>query len=184
MIRNRGNHSFSIFSDNSYFDLPQQLVVAPGLYEELLNGEQPYDSFVQDVRVRSFQSHTYTYFQHKLAGFYLKYKTGLFYFHKKMTSGLELNQENQEQRYAGEAFMNHLRMDEFRLYVEPAINYKNYRWDIQATLPVSMYSTHLDYRLPIDKRLRKTEILPTPFLHLKYAIDASWEVKAFSSLTY
>jgi hypothetical protein len=77
LIRNYGKNVFRICSLNKYSNLPQHLTITPGQYPDWLNGGNEYDFMQQDLRLRSFVSHTYSSFQHKLLGMYIDYKAGL-----------------------------------------------------------------------------------------------------------
>lgn len=64
LIRNLNNHrSFSIYSLTTYHFLPGQLLLLDGSIEHL------------DIGL--LDSHSYTYFQHRLGWFYLNYKAGI-----------------------------------------------------------------------------------------------------------
>ncbi|NDV57500.1 carboxypeptidase-like regulatory domain-containing protein [Bacteroides sp. 519] len=184
LIRKVYQHSYSIYSDNSYFDLPQSMTVSPGLYAELLNGNEPYTSFHQLARLRSFQSHTYSYFQHKVAGFYLKYNVGLLHLYQKMNSGVELTENNGIQTTASNEFRNNLSFNQTQIYFEPTFNYKNYRWGIQFRLPLSAYLTKLETKIPINASVGNHKFLPQPSLNIKYDINAFWTISGLSSYAY
>lgn len=62
LIKNRNNNTLSIYSVNTYMELPQFMTVAPGPFEELLNDGKAYGTLKQAALLSSFQSNNYTFF--------------------------------------------------------------------------------------------------------------------------
>jgi hypothetical protein len=184
LIRKLRKYSYSIYSDNSYFDLPQEMSVSPGLYQELLNGDKSYLSFRQIARLRSFQSHTYSYFQHKIAGFYIKYNVGILHLNQKMYSALELVDETYMPFIPGNNYQNDLNFRQTQLYFEPVFNYKNYRWDIQFHIPLSLHTAKLKVAVPAMVSLDKQRCLISPSTNIKYDINAYWTVSGMSNYSH
>lgn len=172
LIRNLGQKTFSVYSNNAYSDLPQVLTVAPGINEELLNGGEAYDCLRQEARLRAFTSDTYTYLQHKLAGFYMRYRVGFRYVDKRMTSSLYA-----DDAVRGDDFRNDVRFRNARFYAEPGISFKSAFWNFQFRVPV--YFSHYYLRNKSDVQ-RKERLLPSPRLNVKYELNSFWNV-AFSS---
>lgn len=180
IIKNIGQRSFSFYTSNAYSDLPQYLTVTPGLYEDMLNGGMGYGLLRQDARLTALQSHTYTYFQHRLAGFYLKYKAGFEYTNHHLTSSLTTDGIP----FADLSFANDLRLQVVRPYIEPSLNFKNNSWDMQFTLPLSLYTTRLHYKRPQTERLRHPYFMPAPRLNVKRELTAYWKVVFNASYQY
>ncbi|MBR8708197.1 TonB-dependent receptor [Bacteroides pyogenes] len=178
LVKNTRRHSFSIYSANSYRDLPQHFTVEPGLYEELLNQNNPYGKFAQDARLQSFQSDAYTYFQHKIAGWYLKYKAGISYARKKMSSALSINDTP-----AGDEYHNDLTLKTLHAYIEPRLNFKNDFWDVQFSIPLSFYHAGLRTERPQSEQSRKNLFLPAPSLNVKYEFSPYLTLIGRSSLS-
>lgn len=179
LIKNRDNHTLSIYSVNTYMELPQFMTVAPGLFEGLLNDGKAYETFKQAAHLEAFQSNNYTYFQHKLAGFYLKYKAGIKYGHKRMTSAMYADYiPIQEQTYT-----NDVQMESCRLYVEPSLNYKNSFWNIQASIPFSFLYQNLKYKEPETENLSAHRFMPMPELNIRYEMNAYWNGTILSSFS-
>lgn len=180
LIKNMRKNALSIYSCNTYTELPQYMTVTPGLYEELLSGGTSYNSFRQMARLSAFQSDTYTYFQHKLAGFYLKYKTGVMYKNKLLTSDIYTDNRPVEDP----SFANDLRMESVKLYIEPSFNYKNSFWNIQASIPLSFLRLNLKYKEPEAKKVVEKRLIPMPEVNIRYEIDAYWTATLLSSFSY
>ena len=180
LIRNRGIRSFSLCSANAYSELPQRLLVTPGPYEDLLNGGQGYGVLEQSALLRAFTSDWETYFQHRVAGFYLKYRTGVSYANRSLQSGLAADGlPVSRQEYA-----NHLRLQTVEAYVEPSLNLKREYWDVQLRVPLAWQFALLEMRLPQSLSQRTHRLMPTPSLQVKHRLSAMWEINLSSSLTF
>ncbi|MDO5421841.1 MAG: carboxypeptidase-like regulatory domain-containing protein [Bacteroides sp.] len=179
LIKNRSNNALSIYSVNAYMELPQFMTVSPGPFEGLLNDGKAYGILKQAAHLETFQSNNYTYFQHKLAGFYLKYKAGIKYSQKRMTSAMYTDHiPIQEQN-----FTNDLQMKSCRLYVEPSLNYKNSFWNIQASIPFAFLYQHLKYKKPEADNLSAQHFMPMPELNIRYEMNAHWNGTILSSFS-
>lgn len=178
-IKNRNNHTLSIYSVNTYRELPQFMTVAPGPFEELLNDGKAYGTFRQAAHLKAFQSNNYTYFQHKLAGFYLKYRAGIKYSDKRMTSAMYADHAPIQDQH----FINDVRMENYRLYVEPSLNYKNSYWNIQANIPFSYLYQNLEYKKPETGNVSAHRFMPMPELNVRYEMNAYWNGTLLSSFS-
>lgn len=180
LIKNMGKRVLSIHSTNIYTELPQIMTVAPGPFEELLNNGEAYNLLKQEAFLRAFQSNTYTYFQHKIAGFYLKYKVGFKYNNKQMTSAIYTDSSPAKEKN----LFNYLIMNTIKLYAEPSLNYKNSFWDIQASVPFSLLYMNLRYRSPEIRKTDEKRIMPMPELNIKHEMNAYWNATLLSSYSY
>ena len=180
LIRNRGIRSFSLCSANAYSELPQRLLVTPGPYEDLLNGGQGYGVLEQSALLRAFTSDWETYFQHRVAGFYLKYRAGVSYANRSLQSGLAAD----GLPVSGQEYANHLRLQTVEAYVEPSLNLKREYWDVQLRVPLAWQFALLEMRLPQSLSQRTHRLMPTPSLQVKHRLSAMWEINLSSSLTF
>ncbi len=180
LVNNFRKFSFSCYSNNSYTELPQHMMVSPGLYESLLNDGQPYDALRQDALLRAFKSDSYTYFQHKLWGIYLKYKAGIIYENRQLQSQLY----TEEQPVEKTNYSNNIRLETIEAYIEPSINLKTSDWDFQFRLPLTYHYSSLNNTLPQANHQSKHILLPNPVLNVKYNLNAYWSVSAASSFNF
>jgi hypothetical protein len=179
LVRNFGNRSFSLYSANSYSDLPQRMTVYPGMYDALLNGGEPYAALSQEARSRDFHSSTYTYFQHRLAGWFVRYRAGVEYGWTRMTSRLTAD----DRPVDGERYGNDLRLNTANLYLEPSVTYKTATWNLSFALPISYYHSGLDIDIPIREKLTLDRFIPSPRLDVRYVPSGMWELNASSTYT-
>lgn len=180
LIRNSGNHTLSFYSANSYTELPQNLTVMPGPYADWLNAGNDYEVLQQTALLRAFHSHTYTYFQHRLAGLYLKYRAGVNYQNRSLQSDVATDGTLLDDQ----AYTNHLRLQAVEGYLEPSLNLKQAIWQIEFRLPLTYHYSTLHSRLPAPLRLHSHKFMPKPSLRFKYALTGKWELSGSSYLSF
>lgn len=180
LIKSNKRHSVSFYSNNSYTELPQYMTVSPGLYEELLTGGQPYSCFQQNALLRTFKSDSYTYFQHKIGTFYLKYRAGIIYENRYLQSLLYTDTHLVDNK----DYSNKVRLETVETYIEPSLNLKTAYWDLQFRFPLTYHYSKLKNTLPHLNTESKHKLLPTPSLNLKYNLNAYWNISATSTLGF
>lgn len=180
LIKNYKRYSLSVYSNNSYTELPQYMSVSPGYYEELLNDGQPYECMRQEALLRAFKSDIYTYFQHKVGGMYLKYRAGVIYENRYLQSKLYTD----EHPLANTDYANNVRLENIEAYIEPSLNLKTTYGELQFRLPLTYHHSLLRNKLPQTERHSKHCLLPTPSLNWKYNLNAYWNINNTSTLTF
>ena len=180
LIRNYGGSTFSLQTAAAYSELPQRLTATPGPYADLLNGGQAYELLTQEAKLNSFRAYASTYFQHRVAGIYLKYRAGASYGNRLLTSGILTD----ETPLTAPEYANHLRLQTVEAYVEPSLNLKREFWDVQFRLPLTWEMSLLDGRLPQATHQRMHKFMPTPSLNVKYDLTAFWEATLASSVGF
>ena len=179
-IKSYGKHSVSFYSNNSYTELTQYMTVNPGPYEELLTEGQAYECLRQDVLLKTFKSNSYTYFQHKIGTFYLKYRAGLVYENRYLQSLLYADSRIMD----NEGFSNKVRLETVETYIEPSLNLRTDYWDFQFRLPLAYHYSRLKNTLPQLNEKCKHNVLLTPSLNLKYNLNAFWNVGITSTFGF
>ena len=134
----------------------------------------------QSALLRAFTSDWETYFQHRVAGFYLKYRAGVSYANRSLQSGLAAD----GLPVSGQEYANHLRLQTVEAYVEPSLNLKREYWDVQLRVPLAWQFALLEMRLPQSLSQRTHRLMPTPSLQVKHRLSAMWEINLSSSLTF
>lgn len=180
IIKNSNKHSFSLYSNNSYLELPQYMTVTPGLYEELLTGGQKYECLQQDASLRTFKSDSYTYFQHMIGRVYLKYKAGFIYENRYLQSMLFAD----ARQIGDNDYSNKIRLETIEAYIEPSLNLKTEYWSLLFRVPLAYHNSRLRSHLPQVERQAKHCVLPTPSLNIKYNLNAYWTVSGMSALYF
>lgn len=180
LVKNFGKRTWSFYTLNTYSEQPQYMTVSPGIYEDLLSGGDDYSTFRQRATQRNFTSNSYTYLQHRLLGAYLKYRVGVKYDYKKLTSEALTDDVS----LTDETYANHLRMQTARIYAEPSVTFKDNYWDLNLSVPLSLYYLHLNYGGTQASKVSESHFLPMPTLSVKYAISAYWTGSLRSTFSY
>lgn len=180
IIKNYNKHSISLYSNNSYLELPQYMTVTPGLFEDLLTGGQKYDYLQQDALLRTFKSDSYTYFQHMIGRVYLKYKAGVIYENRYLQSMLYAD----AQQIGNNDYSNKIRLETIEAYIEPSLNLKTEYWNLLFRIPLTYHNSQVKSHLPQTERQTKHCIFPTPSLNIKYNLNAYWTVSGMSTLYF
>lgn len=175
LIRNFGKNVFRFFSMNMYSNIPQHLSVAPSPYADWLNGGKEYNFMQQDLRLRSFASHTYTSFQHKLFGMYIEYRTGLKVKDQSLhsilnTSGSDFPETSRD------SFLNRSHFTEFDLYVTPSLSYQNYSFKGKVEVATTIANLYQHNNTVNKYRGNENHLLFEPNVFLEYVITALWKI--------
>lgn len=141
VIRNYDKHSMALYSDLKYSELPQWLAA----------GSEPF----QEVNLKSFQSHSYTYLQHRLLGLNIRYQVGFNYQKDRLTS---------QAAQAG----NDLSLQKYRFYITPSFMGKKGGWQYNLSLPLALQRVTLDYQEPAEEKETVHRWMPEPSLDLSY----------------
>lgn len=184
LIKRGSNRSYSISSINSYSNMPQSLQVTPGINEDLLNEDKPYDNFLQNIHLQAFNSHTYTYFQHRIGHIFIRYKAGLQLRYQALNSDIELNEGNSATLIEDKRFVNKNRFMETTTYLEPSANYEE--GDLRVNLVTRLSYKNLLLKDKIREPQKSTEnhFLPEPSLYFSYKLNAYWKVAGNASYSH
>lgn len=166
---------FKLLSTNSISDLPQKLIVSPGVHEDLLNDGNSYDAFTQNVRLRSFRSHTTTEFQFKVAGLYANMEAGVGYSNQTLTSSLYV--ENDNILHPGKStFFNDLTFIDAKAHATPSLRYKDHNWNIRLHVPLSYHRYQLNYKETGGCKKTYPQFFAEPLLYLSYELNSFWNI--------
>lgn len=176
------NHVFKLLSINSLSDLPQKLIVSPGLYEDIVNNGNVYDAFVQHARLHSFRSHTAAEFQFKVAGFYAGMKTGVEYSSQTLTSSLYCAENDKIYQTENAGFYNNLTFIDTKIYANPSFRYKDQNWNLRAGIMLSYHQYQLNYKEAGKQRNSYPCFFAEPSFLLSYELNPLWNIS--NSLNY
>ncbi|MCD8093118.1 MAG: carboxypeptidase-like regulatory domain-containing protein [Bacteroides sp.] len=184
LISTYGNgYVFKILSSNSYHESPQKLIVSPGLYEETINGGKPYNSFMQNVHLRNFYSHTSTELQLKIAGLYTNMRIGVLYNNQQLTSSLYCEENNKVCPAPAENFYNDLNFADTKIYSTPSLRYKSYHWELRLDIPISYHQYQLNHKENNEKE-NKCRLYVEPIFNATYELNAYWKISNMLNFTY
>lgn len=145
MIRNLNNHrSFSIYSLTTYHYLPGKLLLLDGNTEHLGIG--------------LLDSHSYTYFQHRLGWFYINYKTGI----KMKQQKMDVSYSNIDTRR---------KYKESRVYLEPSLRLNRGKLKMEASATLGYMHHSLDGNT-------QSKMQAEPQLYVNYDISGTTSIGA------
>lgn len=168
-------HIVKLMSKQSFSDLPQRLTVSPGLYEDVINEGKPYESFTQELNLRTFRSHIASELQFKVAGFYTNLQVGVDYSNQQLRSSL-LCKDNDESLTSVPAFYNDLSFMDTRIYATPSLQFKNQYWNIRFRVPLSFHQYQLNDKESEPGKDRHRYLFAEPSLNAVYELNAYWNV--------
>jgi hypothetical protein len=171
------NSKFRLSSINIFNQLPQSITVSPGLYPWLLNDSIGYDRMVQDARLRSFYSHTYTSFSHPLFGMHVKYQAGLKVKTQKLRSSLSTSGEYYPANLA-DSLSNRFTYTESDVYLSPSLNYTGLQFRARAELNAAFRNIYRHDFLHDKAKLNDVKFVLEPTVVLEYNINAYYKLTA------
>ena len=163
---------FKLLSSNALSDLPQKIIVSPGLYEDLLNDGNSYSAFIQHARLRSFRSRTTTEFQLKVAGFYIGMEAGSGYSRQTLNSSLYCKENESLHQTQNVNFHNDLTFTDAQVYATPSFRYKDHSWNIRLSIPLSYHYYQLDGK----NKNNYSRFFAEPSLLLSYELHPLWNL--------
>lgn len=184
LIRRNGDRSLSISSINSYTDMPQTLLMSPGPDYDLLNEQNDYKSLLQNIDFKTFNSHTYTYLQHKLWNLFIKYKIGVQIRYQSLNSDMEQQKADSWEVLTNNLFINNTRYLETDVYVEPSLNYGHNGVNIEFSMKASVKNMRVKNESAAKETNKETHFLPQPYLSISYQATPFWKIRGNASYTY
>ena len=156
MLPLASNRYLALSSINTFNQLPQNLL--------LYTGE------MQKVDYSSFYSHTYTSFQHRLWGMYIKYSLGL-----------KVSLQSISTDVASRRTMDNQHLDKWEPYLGPIFTYQNssLRLELGALLKMRTWSFH-----SIDNVLNFTSICPDLNAFIEYTLSGTSSINVRYKLDY
>lgn len=173
LIHRKENRSFSFSTINSYTNIPQSLLMTPG--------PEGYNSLMQDIRLKSFNSNSYTYFKHRLWKAYIQYKAGIKIRQQALTSNLY---EKDNIIVDNDLYINDANYLELTGYIEPSVTYIHNDLQIEVSLAASVNNMHIKNKTSVANKNTKTHFLPEPALKINYQLTPFWKITGNASYTH
>ena len=157
-----------------YSKTPQKLQVRPGQFADILNDGNPYDAVIQYLDLQNVYTHNYV--KWGLIGKKWKSvsKLGFLYKNQNLESRLE-KVVNGNTEVLGTDFLNRLKTDRIKPYLETAIRYEVKKLNVRLGLPLSFLSFSLsDQYHALEQKVNK--FLLEPSLSVRYDWNAYWKL--------
>lgn len=129
------------FSSIGHINNPATLLVEPGLYAAQFNNNLDYAGLIQHASVPTVYSDNYISFGRAADRFQQKYKIGVNYQNQHLNSLLELQQLNGNKAAVADSFINRMRWERLRVYVQADFTYTSGSVMLRLTLPVTYQDT-------------------------------------------
>jgi hypothetical protein len=162
-----------------YTSSPQQLVVNPGPFPELLAGGTPYDTARQQVRLGSFFTSNSLGLTASRGRWAYSGTVGFSEEIQRLTSALETSAEPVA---AGPPLRNNLHWARGRYYVQPGLSYKAAAWSTSLELPLS-YNHFAATDAPLGAGQRGHALVAEPRLSVRRDLGALWNTTASAGLS-
>lgn len=162
-----------------FVSLPHRLTVLPGIYNDIVNNNMPYDALVQEASLKTLYTDNYLSFRKNKSGIATHYKLGFNIQSQNMLTVLQLAEGGLKKPIA-DTFQNNLNWKRYRLYSENSWSYENNKWRLNFSLPISY--NNIDY----NDTLLKTNstdngFFVNPSVTAMLQVSPMWSVSATAS---
>jgi len=150
----RGKHAVEIGSYISNRNNPQNLTISPGLYNNLLNNNIPYDRLSQSASEPVFYTDNYISYRRKIGAFAQSLRAGFNWQSVQLRSMLQTIQTNGSVTAPADSFYNNMFWDRYKLYLDAGSEWNTKSWNISLNLPLSFQQ--FNYRNQLSKPTAST----------------------------
>lgn len=157
-----------------FVNMPQQLNILPGLYENLLNNNMPYEAIQQKATLQTVYTDNFISLRMRKSKFGSRHKAGFNFQSQQYLTELFKVISGGKQSIA-DTFQNNLHWKRWRFYVDNDWSYENQKWRLSLSLPVNY--TVINY---FDNGLvtgqKKSALLFRPFFSVMYQLNPKWNL--------
>ncbi len=180
LIKPVNNKFINISSDISYDQAPQNLLVSPGQFPNLLNDSINYESVQQKSNLKIIDAQHSVSFSSIYKRWTFSPKFGFDYKQNLLNSDLFLYRG--DTRFATDSlFSNNLVGVNYRAYAQTGVVYKYGSLTLSSDLPVNYVNTNIE-DVSLEKKRSIDGFTINPRVSLHYKINGFWQ--AGSSLSY
>ena len=172
----KGKHVLELGSYISNRNNPQELIIEPGLYNNLLNNNIPYAQLRQSANEPVFFTDNYLSYRRKAGAFAYGTRFGYSWQSVKMQSVLQTIQSNGNINASPDSFYNRLLWDRYKLYVDAGAEWNTQSWNFSLSIPFNYQS--FSYRNQLTKPTASNfKFIPfTPSFRALWRMNADNEV--------
>lgn len=165
------------FQSSIQFDKgPQELSVAPGQFEAIINSGKPYDATFQSATLERFYADHYVGSNFRWKHWVLSLRLGFALRMQALHSELQISNGNTLIK-AEDSFENQLEAILNQLYAIPALQYKRKRFRVAIDWPLNLQQLRLK-EIKIKDSQTVTKLLQAPKLSLNYTFFGFWDLSA------
>lgn len=154
---------------------PQELSVAPGQFEAIVNGGEAYDLSFQSATLERFYADHYLGSNFRWKRWVLSLRLGFALRMQTLRSELQINNDNTLFE-TGESFNNHLEANQYQLYLIPALEYKYKKIRFSFDWPLNQQKLELK-EVEINQSKTFAKLLQAPKLSFYYTFGGFWDLR-------
>jgi hypothetical protein len=148
LLKTKQKHIAEWGSYIGFVSLPQSLVINPGLYQQTLNNNVPFDGLLQETNLKTYFTDNYFSIRKRVKKIGGQYKFGFNIQAQDFLTNL-LIQKSGSQQSISDSFQNNLQWRRYKIYNENNWNYETDKWRLSVSLPVNY--TAINYNDPLLK---------------------------------
>lgn len=166
-----GKHFVSITSETSYGETPQELMVEPGQFSDILNGGEAIEKMKQEIHYRNFQTNNRLSFARRKGLFTFFSSVSLLHQTSRLATDLLLESAGVTTG-AGIDFINALRTSKSEAKLSLKTDFEKNKWRLSLTTP---YSVHVfDVQQKGEHAIRrKVKNVISPSFSVSYSLNAN-----------
>lgn len=174
MARFIGKQLVNINSTIQYNETPQQLVVNPGQFEDLLNGGNPFERMNQQVFFKRFSVDNSLSFMRKIKYWTISPKVELNYDQNILNTRVHITNNGQE-ILLGQDYVNDMNNSKYNLAMQLRIGWEKSRWKFNIMTPYNLYYFNVRQQTvkTLDNELKNTF---NPTANLTYLMNSNHEL--------
>ena len=179
MLKPVGKQLITFNSNTGYKSNNQDLIVKPGQFEGILNGNLPYPEMTQRLNSEEFFTDNSAGFTKALGKFTISPKIGLAFQNQLLSSYLL-----KEDRFDDPGFINDLKLFNTEAYLKNSFRFESEDeiWNLRLSTPFKFKFIKTENEYSEQERLQR--FLFEPNLYARKKLSANWETSISGGLNY
>ena len=178
LIKEMGGKWLRFYSYNGFSQTPQNLLIKPALYEEIVNNGNLFEELLQQTAFNDFSSKTHFSFGITKSKFRHSYWGGFDATVQSLNSLLQPLQNEIPTHSVPDSLRNNLLWQQYKIFIQPFYSYQPWKkLRLDLSLPLS-YNLLLINDKNIEKQKPIHRVLFTPSFTVLYEITQKFSLKA------
>jgi hypothetical protein len=173
-----GKQLFTLHSNVVLSKTPQNLLVSPGQFEDLINNGDNYEFLKQNVKSTKLMTNNVLHFTKALHSFTINQRVGFLYENENLDS--EIFVTNTILNSSG--FQNNLSFNKYKIYLDLQIQYKKNNWQLQFKAPVNSYFFKWQNIQSLNNQ--KNKLVFEPKINISNELNAFWKISTSYNRSY
>jgi hypothetical protein len=171
-----GKQLVTMTSTAKFNSTPQQLLVTPGQFEDMLNNGKPYEQLFQQVNFKKFSFENNIGFVRKIKNWSLSPNLAINYAHNSLQSNVYITDQGNTKK-SGEDYVNDMKNGELNFAFSVNLRWEKPKWKWMFSVPYNLYYFNVLQQgvKTIDHSIRNSF---NPASTLTYLIDANNDLSA------